>query len=60
MMNSGAPITGSDRRPLKMAGMDIGKIPLTAQTKRDAPLRKMHRERQHLTAAKQLRGGHAS
>ena len=24
MMNSGAPITGSDRRPLNRAGMDIG------------------------------------
>jgi hypothetical protein len=23
MMNSGAPITGSDRRPLNKAGMDI-------------------------------------
>jgi hypothetical protein len=23
MMNSGAPITGSDRRPLNRAGMDI-------------------------------------
>src|SRR5882762_10117231 len=25
MMNSGAPITGSDRRPLNKAGMDIGR-----------------------------------
>jgi hypothetical protein len=24
MMKSGAPITGSDRRPLNKAGMDIG------------------------------------
>jgi hypothetical protein len=28
MMNSGAPITGIDRRPLNNAGIDIRKFPL--------------------------------
>jgi hypothetical protein len=28
MMNSGAPITGIDRRPLNKAGMDIRENPL--------------------------------
>src|SRR5437763_7139416 len=36
MMNSGAPITGTDRRPLNKAGMDIRKIPLILKGKRAA------------------------
>jgi hypothetical protein len=31
MMNRGAPITGSDRRPLNKAGMDIRQNPLHDQ-----------------------------
>jgi hypothetical protein len=36
MMNSGAPITGIERRPLNNAGMDIEKILLVIQRSRDA------------------------
>jgi hypothetical protein len=40
MMNSGAPITGIDRRPLNRAGMDIRKDPLAILEKREALARK--------------------
>src|SRR3984893_14218747 len=50
IMNSGAPITGIDRRPLNKAGMDIRKNPLRYSVQVTARVMRRSKDARHHTS----------